>query len=389
MSDCPGETIRPRKPFSLRQAIGASGAVSCLSLFLAGSPARAQSAAPVNVSVATAALKDVPVVQRGIGTAQAYNTVLIRSRVDGTLEKINFIEGQEVHAGDVLAVIDKRPYQAVLDQALGKKAADEAQLANAKLDLQRYANLAQSEFASRQSVDTQKALVLQLTANLQADAAAITAAQLNLTFCDIQSPINGIVGIRAVDIGNLIHATDATGIVTVTQIKPISVIFTLPQEALPDVQDALRQGPLKVVAFTSNETRALGEGQLLTPDNTIDVSSGTIRMKATFPNADNRLWPGEFVNVHLIVSTLRDVVTLPSAAVQRGPDGLYVYKVQPDQTVTRQPVTLTQDDSGVAVIAAGVSKDEVVVTAGQSRLTEGVKVAAAPSPDGQATKAGG
>jgi multidrug efflux system membrane fusion protein len=349
-------------------------------LFVRG-PALAQGAPPVPVSIARATVQDVPVLQRGLGTVQALNNVLVRARVDGTLDHVAFTEGQEVAAGDILAVIDPRPYQAALDQARAKKSADEAQLANAKLDLQRYSTLMHSEFASRQSVDTQHATVAQLTANLQGDDAAIATAALNLSFCEIRSPIAGRVGLRMVDPGNLIHATDAQGIVTVAQIHPISVVFTLPQDALPLVQDAMAEGPLKATAATGDDKIVLGDGTLLTPDNTIDTSTGTIRLKATFPNDNGRLWPGQFVNVRLTVGTIHNAVTVPSTAVQHGPDGLYIYVAKDDDTVARQVVRVRQDDGKTAVVTEGIAAGERVVTAGQSRLQAGMHVTASQAND--------
>jgi membrane fusion protein, multidrug efflux system len=343
----------------------------------AAQPAAAPAPTPpgVPVQVAETARADVPVFVRGIGTAQAFQSVLVRARVDGTLDRINFTEGQEVKPGDVLAVIDPRPYQAALSQAMAKKTADEAQLANYRRDLLRYADLAKNQFASRQSVDTQGAQVLQGQANVQGDDAAIAQAQLNLGFTQITAPIAGRVGLRQVDVGNLIHASDQGGIVTITQIHPISVVFTLPQDALPEVQDAMAAGKPAVLAFSADGKRELSRGELLTPDNTIDTATGTIRLKANFANPDNRLWPGQFVNARLLLRTEAHALTVPSEAVERGPNGLYVYLVKPDKTVTMQPVKVGQDDGKVAVIHEGLSDGQSVVVAGQSRLSNGTRVA--------------
>ena len=352
---------------------------------LASLPAMAQQGPAIPVGIGHAALQNVPIYARGIGTVQPFQAVLIRARVDGTLDRIAFTEGQEVAQGDLLATIDPRPYQATLDQAIAKKAADIAQLSNNKRDLARYSDLARSDFASRQSVDTQSMAVAQTTASTQSDDAAITAAKLNLDFTNILAPIGGRVGLRLVDPGNLIHANDATGIVTINQIKPISVVFTLPQDSLPAVQDATAAAAnLPVLAFGSDDTKLLSTGALLTVDNTIDASTGTIRLKAVFANADERLWPGQFVNAHLQLSVAKGAVVVPSAAVQRGASGLYVYVVANTGIASIQPIKLGQDDGTAAIVTQGLTGTETVVTTGQSRLTNGTRVA-----DIAASKTGG
>jgi len=356
-----------------------------LVLALAPLPAAAQTpAAPpgVPVQVAAALRADVPVLLSNIGAVEAYESVLVRARVDGTLEKVLFQEGQEVKVGDPLALIDPRPYAAALALAQAKKAADEAQLANAQHDLVRYANLARSDFASRQQLDTQTSVVAQDQANIAGDEAAITTARLNLEFCSITSPITGRTGLRLVDAGNLIHATDATGLVSITQIHPIAMIFTLPQDALPRIQEAMARGTLPVYARTSDDRTQLAAGDLLTIDNTIDQTTGTIRLKAEFANLDNRLWPGQFVNARLQVGTLKDAITVPSIAVQRGPDGLFVYVVKPNSTVAMQPVDVTQDDGATAVIGKGLEVGVQVVTNGMSRLQNGSQVTASEKAPG-------
>ena len=342
----------------------------------AAHPVSAQTpAAPgVPVQIATAARQNVPVLLRNLGAVQPNQTVLVRARVDGTLEKVLFREGQDVKAGDPLALIDPRPYQAALDQALAKKASDEAMLANAQRDLTRYASLARDDFASRQQLDTQKSLVAEEQAALAGDDAAIATARLNVEFAHITAPIDGRTGLRMVDAGNLIHASDAQGLVSIAQIHPIAITFTLPQAVLPQLQASMAAGVLPVQAFTADNQTLLGEGKLLTIDNAIDQTTGTIKLKAEFPNADDRLWPGQFVNVGLRVGTLTGVVTVPSIAVQRGPAGLYVYVVKPDSTVTAQPVTVTQDDGQIAVIASGVDEGAQVVVNGMSRLQNGSRV---------------
>jgi multidrug efflux system membrane fusion protein len=336
-------------------------------------PAFAQPAIPA--SAAAVARGDVPVIARGLGTVQAYTSVLVRARVDGTLDQVPVAEGQEVKAGDVLAVIDPRPYRAALNQAVAKRASDVAQRTNAQRDLQRYSNLAKSDFASRQSVDTQQAAVAQAEAAIQGDDAAIAAAQLNLDFCRITAPFDGRVGLRLVDPGNLIHATDQQGILTLTQIHPIAVLFTLPQDRLPAIQEAMAAGPLATTARTGDDKTLLGTGVLLTPDNTIDSATGTIKLKSVFQNENRRLWPGQFVNAGLLIATHRGVLTAPDAAVQHGPDGLYAYRVKPDQTVERVPITVGVEEGGTTEVLSGLAEGDQVVIDGQSRLQAGSKVA--------------
>ena len=324
---------------------------------------------------AKATRQDVPIYTTGIGTVQAYQAVLVRARVDGTLTQFPVREGQEVKQGDLIAVIDPRPYQAALDQATAKKAQDDAQLANARLDLTRFQSLATQDFASRQQVDTQQALVDQFVATIAGDSAAIEAAQLNVAYCFITSPVDGRVGLRLVDPGNLIHATDTTGIATITQIHPISATFTLPQEELPRVQADMASGAAPVLAFASDDRTELGDGTLLTPDNTIDTSTGTIRLKATFPNKDGKLWPGQFINAHLQIGMAHDAVTIPPAAIEHGPDGLYVYIVKPDATIAQAAISIGYQNDKLAVISSGLAGGENVVVDGQSRLQVGTKVA--------------
>ncbi len=345
----------------------------------------------VPVTVIKVQRQDLPEFAQGIGTVQAYRSVLVRARVDGTLDNIAFREGQDVKPGDLLAEIDPRPYAATLDQARAKLAGDQAQLANAKRDLARYSALARTNFASRQQVDTQLALVDTDTANIQADDANIAAAALNLSFCRITSPIDGVVGLRLVDIGNLIHATDTTGIVSITQIHPIALVFTLPQDQLPAVRDAMDRAlakggqptqkfdqrvPLPVLALTSDAGRVLSRGVLLTPNNSIDTNTGTISLKAEFPNSDNRLWPGQFVAAKLQLAIVHNALTLPPTAVQHGPDGLYVYVVKADNTVDKQAVQVGYQDEQAVLITDGLADGQTVVLSGQLRLQPGAKVEA-------------
>jgi multidrug efflux system membrane fusion protein len=350
---------------------GAAAAVlaACLAL-----PAAAQTPPAPPVTVATAQRQDVPIFASGIGTVQAYRSVLVRARVDGTLDKISFREGQTVKPGDPIAEIDPRPYAATLAQARAKRAGDVAQLQNAKLDLARYASLARTNFASRQQVDTQQALVNQDNANIEADDAAIDSAALNLSFCEITSPIAGVVGLRQVDIGNLIHATDTSGIVTITQIEPISLVFTLPQDQLPAVQDAMAQRAPLVLAYTSDGGRQLSRGKLVTPSNSIDTTTGTIALKAEFTNTDHYLWPGQFVAARIQLGTAHNAVTVPQSAVQHGPDGLYVYVVKPGNKAAKVDVTLGYQGENHAVVTSGLSGNEDIIVSGQVRVQDGMAV---------------
>ena len=370
------------EPSSLRRTL----VVAALAVAFAAQ-ARAQGGAQggpgggaVPVTVATVSKRDVPVLERAVGTVQPLRSVVVRARVDGTLDQVLFTEGQEVEPGDVLAQIDPRPYKAVLDQALARKAASEAQLALARTDLTRTAELAQTGSAPRQRLDLQRAQVLQAEAAVQGDEAAIAAAALNLGFTRVVSPIAGRVGLRQVDPGNLVRASDGTGIATVTQLQPISVVFTLPQDALPRVKAAMREGTLSAEAYSSDDRERLAGGELLTFDNAIDSGTGTIRLKASFPNADRALWPGQFVNVRLRLEVREGAPTVPSTAVQRGQDKLYVFVVKPDGTAIVRPVELAQDDGHLAVVRRGLEGGERVVVSGQSRLTDGSRVAASEQP---------
>ena len=343
-----------------------------------GPAALGQGSSGIPVTVVTPGREDVPILTRAIGTVQAFQSVVIRARVDGTLDQVLFTEGQQVKAGDVLARLDPRPYQALLDQAIAKRAADEALLANARSDLLRYAELAQSQVASRQRLELQRANVAQAEANVRGGDAAIAAAQLNLSFTQIVSPIEGRVGLRQLDSGNYIRTADpaSTGIVTIAQIHPIALIYTLPQDALPQVQQAMRRGKLQVLAYSSDDRTKLSEGELLTIDSAIDASTGTIKLKAVFANADDNLWPGQFVNVRTRLDIKRGALTLPSAAIQRGPAGLYVFRIEPDGTAALQAINVDQDDGQTAVVVKGLTGGERIVLAGQSRLSIGAHVVA-------------
>jgi membrane fusion protein, multidrug efflux system len=348
--------------------------------------AAAQTSSPgIPVTAGTVEAADVPVYLQGIGTVQAYNMVAIKSRVDGQIVKVNFKEGDEVKEGEPLFQIDPRPYQAALEQAQAAKQKDEAQLAGAKLDLDRYAKLLGTGYQTRQSYDQQTALVGQLEAAIKGDEAAINNAQLNLHYADIRSPIDGRLGARLVDKGNLVHASDNTPLVTITEIKPIFVSFTLPQETLDDIRQSQAESPLAVRAYNSDGKALLSEGKLTLIDNSIDQATGTIHLKARFDNQDERLWPGEFVNLRLILSTRKGVPTVPQQTVQVGPNGYYAYIIKPDNTVERRPVEVASMQDGLAVISKGLTVGEKVVVDGQYRLTEGARVnpsKAAPGAQG-------
>jgi membrane fusion protein, multidrug efflux system len=334
----------------------------------------AQTPSAVPVTVTTVTKHDVPLWLRGLGTVQAYYAVQLRPRVDGTLTQMPVKEGQDVKKGDLLAVIDPRPYQAALDVAAAKKQQDQAQLANAQTDLSRYMSLVQRDFASRQQMDTQQAMVKQFTAALTGDDAQIEAAQLNLSFCYITAPFDGRIGLRNVDPGNLVRSAEATPIMSVMQIHPISVTFTLPQDNLPAINAAMAQRKLDVVVYAADNKTELDRGSLLTPDNSIDAGTGTIKLKAVFPNASNTLWPGQFVNAWLRLGTDTDAIAVTASAVQHGPAGLFVYQMAPNNTVTVQPVVVAREEGGLAVISSGLTAGATVVASGQSRLQAGSRV---------------
>jgi multidrug efflux system membrane fusion protein len=343
-------------------------------------PGAAAAAAPpaIPVVAATVERRDVPVYATGLGTVQAYNSVTVHVRVDGQLDKVAFTEGQDVKPGDLLAQIDPRPFQAALDQAIAKQASDEAQLANAHLDLQRFSNLANHEYASRQTVDTQRTVVAQLEATLRGDKAAIDNARIQLSYTTITAPISGRTGIRLVDQGNIVHASDATGLVVITQIQPISLVFSLSQDLLPEIQRGMAAGPLKVLAFARDDQTQLAAGTLELVDNQIDPTTGMVRLKATFPNADRALWPGQFVNARLYVTIHKDGLTVPAPVVQRGPKGTFAYVIRPDRTVEARPIKVIQIQDGVALVGQGLSAGEQTVADGQYKLKPGSHVKIVP-----------
>jgi membrane fusion protein, multidrug efflux system len=367
----------------VRRAVGAAAlliAVAAGALwwhsFGASVPAaRAQAPAPgIPVTAGTVVAADVPVFLHGIGTVQAYNMVAVKSRVDGQIVKVDFKEGQEVKEGDPLFQIDPRPYQAALEQAQAAMQKDQAQLAGAKLDLERYSKLLGTGYQTRQSFDQQTALVGQVEAAIKGDQAQIDTAKLNLGYADMRSPIDGRLGARLVDKGNLIHAADNTALVTITELKPIFVSFTLPQDTLDEIREYQQKAPLVVRAYAGDGDKLLSEGRLTLIDNSIDQTTGTIHLKARFDNLDERLWPGEFVSLRVILKVLPKVATVPSQTIEEGPAGSYAYIIKPDDTVERRAVTIASVQDGIAVVTKGLTPGERVVVDGQYRLTEGARV---------------
>ena len=343
----------------------------------AGAPAQSETKGPAPIPVSVGEIKraDFPVYLDGLGQVQAYNSVTVRTRVDGQIVKIAFAEGQMVNAGDLIAQIDARPYQAALDQAKAKQTQDEANLANAELDLQRYATLAKQSFATQQQVDTQNALVSQLIAQIAADAASVDAAAVQLDYTTIRAPISGRVGFRLVDEGNIVAASQQTGIVTIAQLQPIAVVFTAPQNEVVAINAALARGAPPVEVVNSDDGRALAEGVLKLSDNQVDAAAGSIRLKAEFENRTNVLWPGLAVSTHLKVDTLKNVLVAPEAAIQRGANGLFVFVVDDQNRAVMRPVVVSHQDENLAVIDKGLTEGERVVTVGQYVLQQGTRLA--------------
>lgn len=332
--------------------------------------------ATVPVTAETVATSDFPVYLDGLGTVQPYDTVTVRSRVDGQVTKVAFHQGQMVKQGDLLVQIDPRPYQAALEQAQAKKAQDQATLRNAQLDLQRAVVLAKQQAGSTQQVDTQKALVDQLTAQVQGDQATIDNAQTQLSYTTIRSPLTGNVGFRQVDPGNIVHAADTAGIVTIVKLQPISVVFTAPEEEVQRINKALAAGPVGVTAYSSDGTRVLAQGHLAIVNNQVDQATGTIQMKATFANKENALWPGLSVLTRLHVDTLKDVVVVSNQAIQHGPNGLFVFTIDNQNKVSMRPVKTGEEGDKSTQVASGLNAGDRIVVAGQYRLTPGTLVAA-------------
>src|SRR6266404_2125515 len=332
-------------------------------------------AAPVRVTIAPVEKADFPVYLTGLGTVQGFNTVVVRTRVDGQVDKIAFTEGQLVNQGDLLAQIDPRPFQAALDQAKAKKAQDEANLANANLDLQRFTRL--GEFATRQQTDTQRSTVAQLTAQIEADDAAIFNAQTQVDYTTVKAPISGVAGLRLVDVGNIVNAATQTGIVTIAQIEPIAVIFTAPEDQLPEIKAALSASPPKVIALSTDGKRVLSTGTLALINNQVDTTSGTIRLKAVFDNKDHALWPGQSVSTRLLIKTLKDATVVADDAVQHGPDGLYAYAVNTENKAELRKIKVTNSIDGRSVVDEGLSPGQQVITSGQYKVQPGALVSTA------------
>ena len=337
--------------------------------------AMAATSRAIPVGVSTAALQDVPVYLTGLGSVTAYNTVSVRSRVDGQLVQVNVREGQEVKKGELLAQIDPRPFQVQLEQAQGQLFRDQAQLRDAQLNYQRFKDLLHESGAmSQQQVDTQKAQADQLEGAVRADQAAIDNAKLQITYSRITSPIDGRIGLRLVDVGNIVHATDQNGLFVITQLHPIAVIFTLPEDSLRAVFLQMKRGALDVDAYSRDDRTKLASGKLQTIDNQIDQQTGTAKLKAVFANVDNMLWPNQFVNVRLLLDVKKQAIVVPTAAVQRGPQGTFVYLVKPDKTVEMRPVTVALAQGNLNAIGSGLQAGDVVVTDGQDKLQRGMSV---------------
>ena len=346
-------------------------------------PAHAAPNPSVPVVVSTVGQRDVPIFYDALGTVAALNTVAIRAQVNGQIVSVDFRQGQEVRQGDVLARIDPAPLQAALDQAIAKKNEDEAQLSSAQKDLVRFKTLVLKNAETQQNVDSQQSKVDQFKAMIAADQAAIEAAQTQLNYATITAPIDGVVGFRQVDVGNVIHTTDTNPLTVLTQIKPCVVIFTLPQSDLGPVREAMLKGTIDALAFDQNNSQELARGKLLLIDNQIDQTTSTIRLKAEFPNQNERLWPGEFVHVHILVTTRKNAVVVPPVALQRGPDGLYVWVVKPDDTAEQRPVAAQTIDENTVIVANGLAAGERIVVDGASRLDAGMHVVVrTPNPAG-------
>jgi membrane fusion protein, multidrug efflux system len=339
-----------------------------------GEAAKVQTPPLIPVTAGTADSRNVPVYVEGLGSVQAFNTVTIKARVDGQIIKVFFREGQEVKAGDPLFQIDVRPFENALQQAQATREKDEAQLHSAQLDLERTAKLLTQSFQTQQAYDQQKATVGQLQASIKADDAQIATARLNIDYALVKAPIDGRTGARQIDVGNLVQTAQNAGLVSITELKPIFVSFTVPAERLDDIRRNQAKGALKVIAYAMDAKTALAEGELTLIDNQVDAATGTIHLKAQFDNADESLWPGEFVDARIVLATRQDAVTVPEQAVMRGPNGSYVYVLKDDDTAERRAVEIAATQEGIAVVSKGLAAGARVVTEGQYRLTEGAKV---------------
>jgi multidrug efflux system membrane fusion protein len=376
-ADTPG---RPRRRAFWLIAIALVLAAGAAAFALRAAPQQRAAARtpPVPVTIASVTRQDVPMFLDALGTVQAVNSIAVRSQIDGPLQSVNFVEGQEVRKGDTLAVIDPRPYQAALDQAVAKKGEDKAQLVGAEKDLERSKQLATRGYATPQTVDQQQAKVDQLKATIDADQAAIESAQTRLSYATITAPIEGRVGFRQVDAGNIVHANDPNPITVLTQIRPATVVFTLPQKDLGNVREAMLNGTVSVLAYDQDNVRQLAHGELMLIDNQIDQTTSTIRLKARFANDDERLWPGEFVRMRIQVDTRKDAVTIPPVALQRGPQGYYAWVVKPDNTADQRTVEAMPVNNDITIVTNGLSAGEHVVVGGQYRLQPGSRVDAKP-----------
>jgi multidrug efflux system membrane fusion protein len=358
-------------------ALIAAGGIALAGEHLRAATETGQAAVPppaVPVVAGTVHQGDVPIYLRGVGTVIAYNNVIVRSQITGQIIKIAFNQGQAVHQGDLLAEIDPRPYQALLDQAIANRDRDLAQLVNAQANLSRYTSLQQKGYASTQLVETQNAQAAQLQAMVKSDEGVIEQAQTNLSYTNLTAPIDGVVGIRQIDIGNIIHPTDPNGLVDLTQIQPISLFFSLPQTDFVEIQQQMAQGPLTVEAYSQDDKTKLDEGKLDLIDNQIVQTTGTIRLRASFPNAKRMLWPGELIDARLLLEMRHDGLTIPASAVQQGPNGSFVWVIGPDETVQTRPVTISQISEGKALVDSGLEANEKIVAEGQYRLVAGTRV---------------
>src|SRR6266851_1347482 len=356
--------------------LGGGGVFAFMHAFASKKSAAPPASPPVPIVAGVVARHDVPIYLTGVGTVIAYNTVVVRSQIQGQLVSINFTEGQTVHTGDLLAQIDPGPYQAQVDQVTATRDRDQAQLTNAEANFARYSKLGSQGWATPQLVETQTAQVAQLKSAIKADEALIEAAKIQLSYTRLTSPIDGVVGIRQIDIGNIIHPTDPNGLVVATQIEPISLIFTLPETDLPQIQQQQQKtkGPLKVLAYSQDGKIKLDEGELALVNNEILQTTGSIQLKANFPNTAHRLWPGELVNARLLLDTRHDGLTVPASVVQQGPQGAYAYVISPENTVEIRPVTVAQISDGQALIDSGLKANEQVVVDGQYKLQPGTQV---------------
>jgi membrane fusion protein, multidrug efflux system len=358
-------------------ALVAAGAAALADEHLRAATETGQPTVPppaVPVVAGTVHQGDVPIYMRSVGTVIAYNNVIVRSQITGQIVKIAFNQGQTVHQGDLLAEIDPRPYQAQLDQAIANRDRDQAQLVNAKANLDRYTSLQQKGYASTQLVETQNAQFAQLQAMVKSDEGVIEQARTNLSYTNLTAPIDGVVGIRQIDIGNIIHPTDPNGLVDLTQIQPISLFFSLPQTDFVEIQQEMTHGPLAVHAYSQDDKTRLDEGKLDLIDNQIVQATGTIRLRASFPNAKKLLWPGELINARLLLETRHDGLTIPASAVQQGPNGAFVWVIGPDESVQTRPVVVSQIGEGQALVDSGLQANEKIVAEGQYRLVVGTHV---------------